>query len=349
MSNGLAHSAYLWDLGVIILEGRPVTETRLIHVATAGNANIAAAFMAMAWTLSRSAQICPIKLHIVDGGLRSLTSSVLERLVSASGGQFEVHWIQLSEQMTLSLPTAPGYPKEAFMRLLLPVLLSSLKKVIWLDCDVLLSTNLEELWSTEMHGYPAAAVQEYGARSVKGMVSEAMLEGACLGNKASLAGFNSGVMLLNLEEWRAQGLGEKVLSLSRHYASSLRFADQDALNVVLAGAWHKLDLEWNVQIGALRSIPRVPAERIAEEVLQRETQLLKYPRIIHFAGSKPWMSGLRSPFRSNYFEALRNSGYYSPMDFKMTYLSATWPAITFFLARRWKKLRGEDDKLLRQE
>ncbi len=313
----------------------PMTrDVRVIHVATAGDIHIAAPFMAMAWTLSQQSASRPVTLHVIDSGLQAATAGALERLSTASKGQFQVRWLALNPERVDSLPTVPRYPKEAFMRLLLPGLLGELPKVLWLDCDVLVAGNLADLWDTDLAGDAAAAVPEFGARTVQAMVTEGMIGSLVSPGRADAPGFNSGVLLIDLQQWRADGLGDRALALSSAHANDLKFADQDALNVVLAGRWHRLDLDWNVQLGALRSIPFVPQERLYPEVLGRASELLRSPKILHFAGSKPWKSGLRSHYRQEYYDALRRSGFYTPNGFRRARLSETVQGMRFYVARR---------------
>lgn len=309
-----------------------------IHVATAGDIHIAAPFMAMAWTLSQQSATHPITLHVIDSGLQAATAEALQQLSAASQGRFEVRWLTLPPESMCSLPTVSRYPKEAFLRLLLPALLGGLPKVLWLDCDVLVFGNLRELWHTDLAANAAAAVPEYGARSLRAIVTADMIGSIVPPGKADDPGFNSGILLIDLDRWRADGLGEHALALSCAHANELKFADQDALNVVLAGRWHRLDLDWNVQLGALRSIPVVPQERIYPEVLERAAALIQAPRILHFAGSKPWKSGLRSPYRQEYYDALRRSGFHTPMNFRRARLSETVQAMWFFITHRLSRV-----------
>ncbi len=303
---------------------------------TGGDSNVAAPLMAMASTLADELHSLPIMLSVLDAGLRDVVGRPLDRLASRSVGRLTVHWVPVSMEPLMQIPNK-HLPRAAFLRLLIPDLLPDLKRVLWLDTDTLVTRDLAELWRTPLNECPIAAVPEYGAREVRGMIS-ARLADAYEGSSISRSGYNSGVMILDLDHWRREKIGTAVLDISIQFGDDLLFADQDGLNIVLAGKWKELPLLWNVQLGALRSIKRVPAERISEAVLQQRDDLLRHPYIIHFAGSKPWQSGLLNPFRHRYFAALRRSDMYTTMGFGKYYLSSTFKAASFFISRRIDKL-----------
>ena len=48
--------------------------------------------------------------------------------------------------------------------------------------------------------------------------------------KSSAKYFNSGVMLINLDYWRANNVKEKVIDFISRKPEVIRFADQDGLN-----------------------------------------------------------------------------------------------------------------------
>jgi lipopolysaccharide biosynthesis glycosyltransferase len=100
--------------------------------------------------------------------------------------------------------------------------------------------------------------------------------------------FNSGVLLMDLERWRSEGITEEVLAHAKRYRRHLRFPDQDALNSVLATRWLELEPRWNSVLNVVWGLRRgaTPrARRAYDAVLER-------PAILHFlAGPKPWQPG----------------------------------------------------------
>jgi len=110
-----------------------------------------------------------------------------------------------------------------YFRLLLPDILAGENKVIYLDCDLVVEANLEDLWHTDVTSYGCAGVDE--------------------GNPAQTARLgldpdfyiNAGVLVLNLAYWRRHDIiaGCTKWLEANPYKSIL--LDQDAINVVLRG------------------------------------------------------------------------------------------------------------------
>ncbi|WP_396126164.1 glycosyltransferase family 8 protein [Anaerobacillus sp. CMMVII] len=178
-----------------------------------------------------------------------------------------------------------GYiTKETYFRILLPELLSSkIKKVLYLDCDLIVKKDISELWNTDIKKYILAAVDEssmFGSGRRRRLKKE-------LGISKRSRYFNAGVLLLNLKKWRKDGVSERIVNyLKRH--PKLTFMDQDALNAVLHNEWHQLDYKWNYTTYHWDQFPHVK------------------PAIIHFCGwRKPWNSDIR--YKEEYFKYLKSS------------------------------------------
>ena len=102
---------------------------------------------------------------------------------------------------------------------------------------------------------------------------------------------NSGVLLMNLEVWRQNRIGQEILSWKEKHPES--WGDNDALHGVLAGQLYLLPARWNATAHMMR--PMSPVFGFIEE---REVQLArKDPSVVHFTGAvKPWHSNASMPF-----------------------------------------------------
>src|SRR5690606_3162074 len=86
-----------------------------------------------------------------------------------------------------------------------------------------------------------------------------------LGIPAESNYFNSGLLIMNLEAWRAMGATQLVINAIRDNYEFVTFSDQYGLNVVFANNWFQLDSNWN----------RYPQNSYEN------------PFLIHFTGMKP--------------------------------------------------------------
>jgi lipopolysaccharide biosynthesis glycosyltransferase len=182
-------------------------------------------------------------------------------------------------------------------RLFLHRLLPELPRVLYLDADTLVADELRPLWEMPLQGKVVGAVTNSLFDEMEARVQRT------LGMPGRDAYFNSGVLLLDLAQLRATGLGERVIALVRAGATPLLWPDQDALNAVL---WpHRLVLppRWN----ATSALWELPARYLSWTPAQIAEARAR-PAIVHFVGPyKPLHYRNRHPWRARWFAHLRQT------------------------------------------
>ncbi|MFO7593042.1 MAG: glycosyltransferase family 8 protein [Pseudomonadota bacterium] len=187
------------------------------------------------------------------------------------------------------------YGVAALFRLSLSTLLPpDVERVIYLDCDVLAFDDLGKLWRTELEGHIVGAVTNLGKQPVERL---GILDGDY---------FNSGVMLIDLQKWRRESVGECTLAFMQQNTEQLVFPDQDGLNHVLQGKWGHLPLRWNQQPASYHMLekgktqPPLTKEQLREAVTK--------PGIVHYLGkNKPWNYMTFHPLKENYWGYIEQS------------------------------------------
>lgn len=173
------------------------------------------------------------------------------------------------------LPTRWSLGPANYARLLLPELVSgSGDRFLYLDCDMLVMSSLQPLIHADLQGNPLAAVRE----------PDQSLHPAADGrlpHPAEIPYFNAGMLLIDLAEWRRLRLTDVTFDFIERHQERLRFAEQDALNCVLAGRWTELDPSWNFTHVRVRNAGDSCAGA----------------RIIHFTGGKPTARDSKHPAR----------------------------------------------------
>jgi lipopolysaccharide biosynthesis glycosyltransferase len=179
-----------------------------------------------------------------------------------------------------------------YFRLLLPGLLpNKLNKVIFIDSDTIVTTNLRELWTTPLQGKALAAVPDHWLSCRD--------HGYVHGEY-----FNAGIMLIDLERWRSTDILGKGRSFAKANPHRLRHWDQDVLNHVFKDDWLPIGERWNAcphLYGLLPEFNLDPAQLTATEKLA-----ISNPAIIHFAGPgpvKPWNARCIHPLKDHYLQS----------------------------------------------
>ncbi len=194
-------------------------------------------------TIDENIFIC---FHIIEVNLSRSVKKKMEESVHSE--KIGIHWVSLSSSLLnqFKLPLDwSSYPENIYMRLLIPYILDpAIKKVLYLDVDMLVLKNIAEVFETDMGTSIVAAVKDQRVSSF-GHSWGGIKNYQMLGLSPSLPYFNTGLLLIDIEKWRLFEVTKKVfecISKNKKYAN---YPDQYGLNVVLAEKWKQLDVRWN--------------------------------------------------------------------------------------------------------
>lgn len=236
-----------------------------------------------------------LHFHFLDAvGLPGADRDRLEAMAGNAGSALSVHSID-AEQLAPFPPHANFGGHVVWLRLLLPELLPSLDRVLYLDADTFVVDSLAPLWSTPLGGAPFGAVANVVEPAMWPHVTS-------LGIKNPRDVLNSGVLLLDLGTLRDGHALERMLRYVADNGSRLTWADQDTLNVLYDGQWHHLHPRWNAQ-NSLWTWGEWATDVFGEEVLE---EAKASPAIVHFEGPhlcKPWHYLCQHTARDDYRDA----------------------------------------------
>lgn len=197
------------------------------------------------------------------------------------------HWITPEKPIIDGNTQGFTGPPATYFRLLVgEILPPEASKAVYLDADIVVLGDLSELWNMEMNGKLALAVPDAYAKSFHlGRMSRmAFKENVRFTSQSSY--FNAGVLLIDVEGWRREAVGERALRFIKDYGENLAFRDQDALNCALQGRWGHLSPTWNFHelpdCLFLWNSYLYHLEDIQEAISK--------PKVVHFTShAKPWM------------------------------------------------------------
>ena len=133
-------------------------------------------------------------------------------------------------------------------------------KALYLDCDLVVTKNLDGLFATDLQDYPLAAIRDFGGRAYFGREI-----------------FNAGVLLINNALWKQEHITQKLIDLTNEWHDKVDQADQSILNMLFENKWLELDFDNN---------HIVIHERFANYSFPDGQE---YPGIIHYLSErKPW-------------------------------------------------------------
>jgi lipopolysaccharide biosynthesis glycosyltransferase len=210
----------------------------------------------------------PVAVHVLTADLTADSEDALRRLFAAyPGADLEIVRVDagLFDNIDLS---AFHMSKETFFRFLLPDILPSVDRLLYLDVDLVVRDDIAEVYETPLDGALAAAVRDLWLdRDEPSGLKEH------LGLSASDTYVNVGVMLIDLAAWRREDVGRRAVRLMSERGAEFQYFDQDVLNLLLRGRVRILDDRWN----------------FATWNYERQKKMRKNAGILHYTGRvKPW-------------------------------------------------------------
>lgn len=133
-------------------------------------------------------------------------------------------------------------------------------KALYLDCDLVVTKNLDDLFATDLQDYPLAAIRDFGGRAYFGREI-----------------FNAGVLLIHNALWKQENMTQNLIDLTNEWHDKVDQADQSILNMLFENKWLELDFDYNhIVIHKQFADYRLPVGQ-------------NYPAIIHYLSHrKPW-------------------------------------------------------------
>lgn len=251
-----------------------------------------------------------INIYVVDFGISKKNRERLEVLEKKY--KFIINYILPDEGIYQGLPLedlSKGFhaPVEAFHRVFLAHFLpSDCRKIIDLDVDVIIRGDIAELFNVDLGGKVLGATPDCEQEKRLEHLEKLRKDINWPMPPCESAYLSVGALLIDLELWRKCGIEEKLRGLIYKYPDKLRYHEQDALNLVLAGEYKELTIKYGL-IAAAIPISAYPYEESS-------------PLIVHFAGGgKPWYVFSALPYQREYLYYInktpwKNKKYRKLMD-----------------------------------
>ena len=237
-----------------------------------------------------------IRVHVLHNGIDSNSLTLIERIACDYGQKITFYLVD--ETLFSAFPigrdgqnTHVGTSYATYYRLLLSDLLpNDINRVLYLDGDIIVTDSLNDLWATDMHDKAIAAVPDSYNNKIEHYNR--------LHYPQPMGYFNAGVLLINLDYWRANNVADAFCQYASTHLDSLYCHDQDILNYVFRESKITLPLRYNMLNEYWFDI------RHSVVSWEFDNQMLygqQHPAIIHYTGlPKPWFSNCRHPMKREF-------------------------------------------------
>ncbi|VNX39754.1 putative galactosyl transferase [Streptococcus pneumoniae] len=154
--------------------------------------------------------------------------------LASKNNQNTINWIENIEipfKLKLDRGSISSYSR-LFLGEVLP---KKVKKVLYLDCDIIIMDSLSGLFDEEFDGKIIQGVSDVLNKEYKKV----------LNIPVSAPVFNAGVLYIDLEKWREERIEEKLIYIINKFKGAVIQGDEGVLNAVLFNSYKELSPRYN--------------------------------------------------------------------------------------------------------
>lgn len=181
-------------------------------------------------------------IYVLHKGISNETMDIIKTLETDN---LTINFVSLEERLKhisdILDDVRDYYTQTIFYRLFIAGLFKKLSKAIYLDCDIIVNCDLAEFYRINIGNNIVGCVVDNVVRDNRDFQ---IYTKVTVGVEAKDY-FNSGVLLINLDEYRKENVEEKFLYMIEHYVFKSVAPDQDFLNYVCQDKKMILDEKWN--------------------------------------------------------------------------------------------------------
>lgn len=217
-------------------------------------------------------------IYILDGGISAQNKNKINKFKKINN-RFSLHFIDMTnhiDKFSKIKLNNKRFSQSVYFRLFIPRLFKDkYDKVIFLDCDLIIDTDLSRLYEIDLGEMVFAGVPDIGVRYFYNTSDEKIKYYKEIGfdSDSIFEYVNAGVMVWNLKEFVKYTEYEKKLITFFSKYKICYLNDQDAINSIFFKKIKILEPKWNLQI-------------LWDNKECYKNDLVY---IYHFAGNKPWI------------------------------------------------------------
>lgn len=221
---------------------------------------------------------------VIENHITKENQLILKHMV-ITHANFSLRFISATRYLTnRKLHTALHVTVMTYLRLAMLDIMKHYKKAIYMDCDVVVNTDIAELYNTDLTGYMiGAAVDTVMAGWCNSQDNpQKNYNKNVVGLHREFEYFNAGIIVVNLDEFRQKYTSEELFSIAQ--SKKWKWFDQDVLNQVCEDHVKFLDNSWNVMSHWHDFDWQLPEFFAPYSIFDAYKRALIEPKAIHYAG-----------------------------------------------------------------
>lgn len=182
-----------------------------IHVAISFDENYITPFYVLATSIFLNNKKNAIIIHSITSGVGDTQKSEIANFVQRNNAEIFFYELDPETVSGLVIPENTWFTLATYYRLFFPELVpQEIEKLIYLDTDTLAIKDLRQLYHIDIGSKPIGAVREKIAKTRPEV-----------GNYDTNNYFNAGVLLINIREWKKQGVTAKAVKFYENFLKAV--------------------------------------------------------------------------------------------------------------------------------
>jgi len=245
-----------------------------------------------------------IVIYILENNISVDNKSKLSIIAKSYGRK--ITFTEISSLLDkISLNIGNSIAVSSYARLFLSsVVPSEVEKILYIDCDSVITNSLAELWKTDL-----SACYIAGVADTVSQYSENFTE---IGLQEVDMYINAGMILIDLNKWRINNAEQKFIDFIAQRNGKVRHHDQGTINGVLHNYCKIIHPQYNVMSvfftmtkDQIIKYYNMNGYYYSEEELR---EAIRMPVIIHYTPGfvgRPWVKDCKHPLKNMYIKYLQ--------------------------------------------
>lgn len=251
-----------------------------------------------------------VHFYVLDGGIHKTTKDRILKL-KEKFQNFSLEFIKMDKSQVETFPDLNHFSLNTYLRYFIPELKPELKKVLYIDVDMVINCDVEVLYNIDLEGKSIGAIpylfeyEQYPDDKWGIHIKNKF------GMKRKSKYFNAGLLMLDCEKLRLNKMTKTMIDKTSELAEKLECPDQDVLNVLFENDYKELEYKYNVIVGVTGDIDKKRLDDIVESE----------DFILHYTGGRkdrPW-SCKDSAFGNVFWEYAQMTPFCEDLRWELMY------------------------------
>ncbi len=261
---------------------------------------------------------------ILDDHIEEKNKEALFDLIPAGAKNIKIQIVDITpyvKDLDKSIFYIDGhFSISSYYRFFIPRILKNFSRAVYLDCDIVVLSDIAELYNEDLGPFALGAVRDTEViRSIQPVVPDYQIRYNFYIEKLRMKNpnnyFQSGILLLDLNKLREENFDARCIERLIEVKTPI-YVDQDILNSLYENRVKFLPMKWNIE-WQLPIQNKDLIEVLPAKIYVDYTEAYSNPSILHYCSIyKPWKSP-DLPMAKHFWKYARLTPFYEEILFRM--------------------------------